>query len=93
MDEERAMNKMLDYDVFMAMIDHIGHDKRGNTIYKRDDEGNLIMEHREEIVKDTDADGNIVYRNEAFDEKIINDQTVLVADVFANWKKEQGIVW
>lgn len=93
MDEERTLNKTIDYDVFMAMIDHIGHDKRGNTIYKRDDEGNLIMEHREEIVKDTDVNGNIVYRKEAFDEKIINDQTVLVATVFANWKKEQGIIW
>lgn len=92
-DEEKALNQILDYDVFMAMIDHIGHDKRGNTIYKRDDEGNLIMEHREEFVKDTDADGNAVYRKEAFDEKIINDQTILVADVFTKWKKEQGIVW
>ena len=93
MDEEKALNQILDYDVFMAMIDHIGHDKRGNTIYKRDDEGNLIMEHREELVKDIDAEGNVVYRKEAFDEKIINDQTILVADVFAKWKKEQGIVW
>ena len=27
------------------------------------------------------------------DEKIINDQTILVADVFSKWKKEQGIIW
>ena len=25
--------------------------------------------------------------------KIVNDQTILVADVFAKWKKEQGILW
>lgn len=93
MDEEAKLAQLVDYDVFMAMIDHIGHDKRGNTIYKRDDEGNLILEHREESVREIDADGNVVYRREAFDEKIVNDQTILVADVFAKWKKEQGILW
>ena len=92
-DEEAKLGQLVDYDVFMAMIDHIGHDKRGNVIYKRDDEGNLILEHREESVREIDADGNVVYRREAFDEKIVNDQTVLVADVFAKWKKEQGILW
>ena len=87
------MAQLVDYDVFMAMIDHIGHDKRGNVIYKRDDEGNLILEHREEAVREVDADGNVMYRREAFDEKIVNDQTILVADVFKKWKKEQGILW
>ena len=84
---------MLDYEIFMAMIDHIGHDKRGNTIYKRDDEGNLIMEHKEANVREVDSEGNITYRKETFEEKIVNDQTILVADVFAKWKKEQGIEW
>ncbi len=92
-EEEERLGQLLDYDVFMAMIDHIGHDKRGNIIYKRDDEGNLILEHREEQVRELDSEGRVVYRKEAFDEKIINDQTVLVADVFNKWKKEQGISW
>lgn len=92
-EEEARLAQLVDYDVFMAMIDHIGHDKRGNVIYKRDDEGNLILEHREEAVREVDADGNVMYRREAFDEKIVNDQTILVADVFAKWKKEQGILW
>ncbi len=92
-EEEARLAQLVDYDVFMAMIDHIGHDKRGNVIYKRDDEGNLILEHREEAVREVDADGNVMCRREAFDEKIVNDQTILVADVFAKWKKEQGILW
>ena len=92
-EEEARLAQLVDYDVFMAMIDHIGHDKRGNVIYKRDDEGNLILEHREEAVREVDADGNVMYRREAFDEKIVNDQTILVADVFKKWKKEQGILW
>ena len=91
--EENRINQMPDYDIFMAMIEHIGHDKRGNTVYKRDDEGNFIMEHKEATVREVDHNGNITYRKESFDEKIINDQTILVADVFSKWKKEQGIIW
>ena len=75
------------------MIEHVGHDKRGNTIYMRDEKGNFITEHKEVDVREVDSEGNISYRKESFDEKIVNDQTILVADVFAKWKKEQGITW
>ncbi|MBO7111372.1 MAG: type I restriction enzyme HsdR N-terminal domain-containing protein [Bacteroidaceae bacterium] len=92
-DEEKELGQIMDYEIFMAMIDHIGHDKRGNVIYKRDEEGNLIMEHKEANVREIDHDGNITYRKETFEEKIVNDQTILVADVFTKWKKEQGIIW
>ncbi|MBD5242168.1 MAG: type I restriction enzyme HsdR N-terminal domain-containing protein [Muribaculaceae bacterium] len=90
--EERT-GQILDYEIFMAMIDHIGHDKRGNTIYVRDADGNLVMEHKTQEVRETDADGNVTVRQETFDEKIINDQTLFVPEIFARWKKEQGIVW
>lgn len=90
---EEQQTGMLDYEIFMAMIEHIGHDKRGNTVYKRDEQGNLIMEHRTATVREVDANGNVTYREETFDEKIVNDQTILVADTFDKWKKEQGILW
>ena len=32
------------YDVFMAMVERVGHDKRGNTLFKRDKDGNEIWE-------------------------------------------------
>lgn len=83
-----------DNQIFMAMVDHIGHDKRGNTIYKRDEEGNLILRHEENDVREVDATTDeVTYRKETFEEKIVNDQTILVADVFLKWKREQGITW
>ena len=91
--EERELGQIPDYDIFMAMIEHVGHDKRGNTIYMRDEKGNFITEHKEVDVREVASEGNISYRKESFDEKIVNDQTILVADVFAKWKKEQGITW
>lgn len=91
--QNEALNGIPDFNIFMAMVDHIGHDKRGNTVYKRDDEGNLIMEHKKVNVRELDDSGKPVYHEEEFDEKIVNDQTILVADVFSKWKKEQGIIW
>ncbi len=93
MDEEEKSGQMIDYNIFMTMIDHIGHDKRGNIIYKRDDQGNIVMTERETMVAEKDANGQLVYRKETTQEKGINDQTVLVADVFTKWKKQEGIAW
>jgi type I restriction enzyme M protein len=40
-----------DYSIFFAVTEKIGHDKRGNTIYVRDEEGNDILEDRIITVK------------------------------------------
>lgn len=92
-DNEEKSGQIIDYSIFMTMIDHIGHDKRGNIIFKRDEKGNVIITEREENVAERDSEGNVVYRKETRQEKGVNDQTVLVADVFAKWKKQEGIAW
>ncbi|WP_062062322.1 N-6 DNA methylase [Aquimarina longa] len=91
--EEEKSRQIIDYDIFMTMIDHIGHDKRGGKIFKRDEKGNIVMLEVEELVKEKDAEGNLVARKEVTQEKILNDQTIHVADVFSNWKTKQGIAW
>lgn len=91
-DEEKS-RQIIDYDIFMTMIDHIGHDKRGGKIFKRDEKGNIVMIEVEELVKEKDADGNLIARKEITQEKIVNDQTIHVADVFSKWKTKQGIAW
>lgn len=42
-DAEEKSGVMADYNVFMAMVEKIGHDKRGNPTFKRDKEGNEIL--------------------------------------------------
>ncbi len=91
--EEEKSRQIIDYDIFMTMIDHIGHDKRGGKIFKRDEKGNIVMIEVEELVKEKDADGNLIARKEVTQEKIVNDQTIHVADVFSKWKTKQGIAW
>ncbi|AZJ34418.1 restriction endonuclease subunit M [Tenacibaculum singaporense] len=91
--EEEKSRQIIDYDIFMTMIDHIGHDKRGGKIFKRDEKGNIVMLEVEELVKEKDAEGNLIARKEITQEKIVNDQTIHVADVFSSWKTKQGIAW
>lgn len=42
-DEEEKSGVMADYNIFMAMVEKVGHDKRGNPTFKRDKEGNEIL--------------------------------------------------
>ena len=49
---ERAAGKKKDYEVFMALANHIGHDKRGNTTFVRDEDGNEIVVSKDERVRD-----------------------------------------
>jgi type I restriction enzyme M protein len=53
---ERAAGTLNDYSVFMAVANHIGHDKRGNKSYVRDRKGNEVIEVAEELVKAWDGD-------------------------------------
>ncbi len=53
--EEEKTREIIDYDIFMTMIDHIGHDKRGGKIFKRDEKGNIVLLEVEQLVKEKDA--------------------------------------
>jgi type I restriction enzyme M protein len=84
-----------DRNIFMAMVEKVGHDKRGNTLFKRDKEGN-------EIYLPEDDEGNPVFGQIADGtpieqpprrKKIHDDQTVLVPEIFAEWKIQEGISW
>ncbi len=91
--EEEKSREIIDYEIFMTMIDHIGHDKRGGKIFKRDEKGDVVMLEVEELVREKDADGNLIARKEVTQEKIVNDQTIHLAKVFTDWKTKQGISW
>ena len=92
-DAEEKSGMMAPYKIFMAMVERVGHDKRGNKIYKRDEEGNVIVKAEEKTVTERALDGSLAYRTEMQQEKVVNDQTILVADVFEKWKREEGIQW
>ena len=47
--------KKRDYPIFMAIIEKIGYDIRGRTVYKRDEKGGVIKDEKGEPVVDEDV--------------------------------------
>lgn len=71
------------YNIFMAKVDKVGHDKRGVNTYVRDENGDEILVESGKI----DKDGNPEL------EKVPDDQTLDIPEIFATWKREEGIAW
>jgi len=56
------------YPIFMAVAEKIGYDVRGRTVFKRDDEGNVIKDESGEPIIDTDVP-EIIRKFEEFKKK------------------------
>lgn len=93
-DKEEKSNEMADYNIFMAMVEKIGHDKRGNPIFKRDKDGNeiLIPDTNNVVVLDTTSTGASTVSTQQ-KKKAVDDQTPEVSPIFDSWKKKEGIAW
>lgn len=85
---EAAAGRINDYEVFMAVLNHVGHDKRGNKTYVRDRKGNEVIEEIEELVKEWD-DGTPVYRRQMTRRKVADDNTLQIAQEFRRWLSER----
>ena len=93
--EEQYSGMMSPYSVFMVMVEKIGHDKRGNTLFKRDEDGNEIWVPEERNLREEEyesAEGNVIVQTERRT-RVIDDQSHEVPQVFKHWKKEEGIPW
>ncbi len=84
-----------DYDIFMAQVHAIGHDKRGNTVFRRNEDG-------EEILVPADRDKAVVLERTANGEasvrplprqKVVDDDTPEIASEFLDWKTQEVIGW
>ena len=81
---ERAIERKNDYDVFMALANRIGHNKRGKTTFVRDTEGNEIVETKTERVREI-REGTPVYRTVEVRQKVVDDSTRDIASAFRAW--------
>lgn len=86
---EKAAGQKNDYQVFMALANHIGHDKRGNVTYVRDEEGNEIVSKRTETVVGVRDGGVDTYGKVETAEKLVDDNTLQIAEAFHDWQGEQ----
>lgn len=84
-----------DYEIFMAQVKAIGHDKRGKTTYRRNEEGEEILvpadpESIPLIERTASGDGTARPMPQ---EKVEDDDTSLVANEFILWKRQMVLGW
>ena len=81
----------LDYPVFMAVAEKIGHDKRGNLIYRRTADGEDALVKRVEMIAEIDQETGVeVMREVEITERQIDDELGEVAVAYRNWLEEQA---
>ena len=92
--EEQRSRRIRPYNIFMTMVEKVGHDRRGNTLFKRDEDGNEIWvpENSNVLEMGKVAEGVVAYRTER-KTRIIDDQSCEVPSVFEQWKRQEGIIW
>jgi type I restriction enzyme M protein len=90
--EERVLAEAgsLEYPIFMAVTNRVGHDKRGNTIYRRTETGEDIVVSRLETVSEIDrATGREVLREVEVRERLVDDDLPDAATAYLRWLHEQ----
>ena len=89
-EEEVAQHSGLDYPIFMAIAERIGHDKRGNTLYRRNKDGSDILVTKRETLREIDQEtGHEVVREVDVTDRLVDDELDEVADAFLAWLEEQ----
>ena len=94
MTQEAVQGQMRDYEVFMAEVEAIGHDKRGNKLYRRNEDGEelLFPAADEAVLLERTAMGMAVARPLPR-RKLLDDDTPAVAQAFLDWKQQQVLGW
>lgn len=82
-EESLAETKGLSYDIFMAIAEKIGHDKRGNTIFRHSNDGkDLIVSRVETVIEVDPSSGKEIEKEIEIKERVIDDELAEVANVY-----------
>ena len=77
-----------DYDVFMAIVEKVGKDRRGVPIYEKDDDGaELLFPHTKEWIGYTES-GREVVRRRSERIKHLDDDLPRVAEAYRQYKQK-----
>lgn len=81
----------LDYPCFMAVTEKVGHDKRGNPIYRRNDQGEDVVVVRREATVERDPQTGVEAMTETeVKELLIDDELPEVAEAYIHWLIANG---
>lgn len=79
-----------DYDVFMAIVEKVGKDRRGAPVYEKDDDGaELLFPHTKEWIGYTES-GREIIRRRSERLKRIDDDLPKVAQAYTEFKSKKS---
>ncbi|MET8230816.1 N-6 DNA methylase [Micromonospora sp. NPDC005298] len=80
----------LEYPIFMAIAERVGHDKRGNVVFRRTETGDDVLVTRQELFAEIDpSTGEEVLRSTEVQERQVDDELPDVATAYLRWLGEQ----
>lgn len=89
-EESQAEKEGLDYPLFMAVAEKIGHDKRGNVIWRQMPDGTDALVKRVDTITEIDQDtGDEILREVEITERQVDDELPEVAEAYHEWLEEQ----
>jgi type I restriction enzyme M protein len=88
-ERKQAAQGKLDYPIFMAVAEKIGHDKRKNAVYRRTKTGDDVLVPRAEVINEIDQmTGQERSRIVEVKERLVDDELPEVAVAFRTWLEE-----
>lgn len=88
-EKAQAEKENINYPIFMAVAEKIGHDKRGTVIYKKDSDGKEIISHginAEEILDP--VSGQTIIVDSGTDDRVVDDDMPEVVQAYRKWQGE-----
>lgn len=86
---EEKGGKLEDYEIFMALCKTMGYDRRGNNLWLRTPEGEIIERETETEIITRARDGMVFYQQKKLPKRIRDDEVAQVSPVFRHWLKPQ----
>ncbi|EOS21454.1 hypothetical protein C806_04437 [Lachnospiraceae bacterium 3-1] len=88
-EKAQAEKENINYPIFMAVAEKIGHDKRGTVIYKKDSDGKEIISHgiNAEEILDL-VSGQTIIVDSGTDDRVVDDDMPEVVQAYRKWQGE-----
>jgi type I restriction enzyme M protein len=89
---EEASERMEDYEVFMVICQTMGYDRRGNDLWLRTPEGEIIEQEVISHIVTRTPEGLVIHEPKKERRPIRDDDVAQVAPLFEKWLKEKGLL-
>ena len=77
------------YDVFMAIAEKVGKDRRGNVIYEKDDDGAEILFVDKKEWASYNRQGELISRQRTERVKHVDDDLPKISEAYKNFLEEK----